>query len=112
MTLDPEEFIRRFLLHVLPAGLHRIRHYGLFANTTRKNNLARARELLMGNKTDEATDAATHRTNAADDRDESATHVCTDFGVPMRIIDTFLGAQLPHAPAFLNRVASSHGFLP
>ncbi|MGC1951521.1 MAG: IS91 family transposase, partial [Gammaproteobacteria bacterium] len=48
MSLTPDEFIRRFLLHVLPAGLHRIRHYGLIANTTRKDNLARARELLMG----------------------------------------------------------------
>ena len=50
MTLAPDEFIRRFLLHVLPSGFHRIRHYGLIANTTRKDNLARARELLMGAK--------------------------------------------------------------
>jgi len=48
MTLSVEEFIRRFLLHVLPAGLHRIRHYGLLANTTRQDDLARARALLMG----------------------------------------------------------------
>jgi len=46
MTLAPDEFMRRFLLHVLPSGFHRIRHYGLIANTTRKDNLARARELL------------------------------------------------------------------
>jgi hypothetical protein len=59
MTLAPAEFIRRFLLHVLPAGLHRIRHYGLIANTTRKDNLARARELLMNDKTDEPKDAET-----------------------------------------------------
>ena len=46
MTLDPHEFIRRFLLHVLPKGFHRIRHYGLFANGNRAENIARARELL------------------------------------------------------------------
>jgi hypothetical protein len=46
MTLDPAEFIRRFLLHVLPTGFHRIRHYGPFASATRKANIARARELL------------------------------------------------------------------
>ena len=40
------EFIRRFLLHVLPDGFHRIRHYGLFANPTRVDNIARARALL------------------------------------------------------------------
>ena len=46
MTLDADEFMRRFLLHVLPGGFHRIRHYGLLANGSRKANLARARELL------------------------------------------------------------------
>ena len=50
MTLAPDEFIRRFLLHVLPSGFHRIRHYGLLANTTRKDNLVQARELLMVEK--------------------------------------------------------------
>jgi Putative transposase/Transposase zinc-binding domain len=46
MTLSPHEFIRRFLMHVLPKGFHRIRHYGLFANGNRIANIARARELL------------------------------------------------------------------
>ena len=46
MTLATDEFIRRFLMHVLPKGLHRIRHYGLFANGNRAANIARARELL------------------------------------------------------------------
>src|SRR5271166_4675131 len=46
MTLDAAEFIRRFLIHVLPRGFHRIRHYGLFANGSRAESLARARELL------------------------------------------------------------------
>jgi hypothetical protein len=46
MTLQVDEFIRRFLLHVLPKGFHRIRHYGLLASGGRKANVARARELL------------------------------------------------------------------
>ena len=46
MTLHPHEFIRRFLMHVLPKGFHRIRHYGLFANGNRADNITRARELL------------------------------------------------------------------
>jgi hypothetical protein len=46
MTLATDEFIRRFLIHVLPQSFHRIRHYGLFASGTRADNIARARELL------------------------------------------------------------------
>src|SRR5689334_23896010 len=46
MRLQPHEFIRRFLLHVLPKGFHRIRHYGLFASTNRAQSIATARALL------------------------------------------------------------------
>ena len=46
MTLATDEFIRRFLIHVLPTGFHRIRHYGLFASGARAHNIAHARELL------------------------------------------------------------------
>jgi len=46
MTLSADEFIRRFLLHVLPKGFHRIRHYGLLASAGCKANIARARELM------------------------------------------------------------------
>ena len=46
ITLDADEFIRRFLIHVLPDGFHRIRHYGLFANANRAGNIALARRLL------------------------------------------------------------------
>jgi hypothetical protein len=46
VTLATDEFIRRFLLHVLPRGFHRIRHYGLLASSSRKTSLALARELL------------------------------------------------------------------
>ena len=59
MTLATHEFIRRFLIHVLPGGFHRIRHYGLFANASRADNIARARELLAVPKLQsEAADAA------------------------------------------------------
>ena len=46
MTLTADEFIRRFLLHVLPKGFHRIRHYGLLASAGCKANIARAKELM------------------------------------------------------------------
>jgi len=58
MTLAPFEFIRRFLMHVLPAGFHRIRHFGLFASTCRAANLARARKLIAAAKPVEAAQAA------------------------------------------------------
>ncbi len=48
MTLDAEEFIRRFLMHTLPPGFQRIRYFGLFANRHRKQSLALCRELLTG----------------------------------------------------------------
>jgi hypothetical protein len=52
MTLATAEFIRRFLIHVLPKGFHRIRHYGLLASSTRADNIARARQLLAVAKPD------------------------------------------------------------
>ena len=59
MTLAPHEFIRRFLLHVLPRGFHRIRHYGLLANGGRAENIARAGELLGVSPAAEANAAGT-----------------------------------------------------
>ena len=64
MTLDAAEFIRRFLLHVLPSGFHRIRHYGLFAGTVRARNIERVRQLLAAPK------ASPERSRA--DRDETS----------------------------------------
>jgi len=58
MTLEPHEFIRRFLMHVLPKGQHRIRHYGLFANGNRAANIARIRELLAAPTPPPDTEAA------------------------------------------------------
>jgi len=105
MTLAPDEFMRRFLLHVLPAGFHRIRHYGLIANTTRKDNLARARELLIDEKTIECMNAETDAVDAADGGDASATYVCPDCGAPMMIIETFERGQLPRAPPNRSNVS-------
>jgi len=105
MTLAPDEFMRRFLLHVLPAGFHRIRHYGLIANTTRKDNLARARELLIDGKTIECMNAETDAVDAADGGDASATYVCPDCGAPMLIIETFERGQLPRAPPNRSNVS-------
>ena len=56
MTLAPDEFIRRFLIHVLPKGFHRIRHYGLLASAARQANIARARELLAAPEVASAPD--------------------------------------------------------
>jgi hypothetical protein len=55
MHLDALEFIRRFLLHVLPKGFVRIRHYGLLANRSRKEKIARCRDLLAAPKPEEPT---------------------------------------------------------
>jgi len=78
MTLATHEFIRRFLLHVLPKGLHRIRHYGLFASTCRAENIARARELL-------ATAAPMIETAP----DNAEADKCPCCGGRMFIIETF-----------------------
>ncbi len=70
MTLDAGEFIRRFLLHVLPSGFHRIRHYGLFAGTVRARNIERARQLLaaaqgLAPKRDAEADSETETPSSA-----------------------------------------------
>jgi hypothetical protein len=100
MTLTVDEFMRRFLLHVLPAGFHRIRHYGLLANTTRKDNLARARQLLMCSTSQETADAQTQDADAAHKVEPGAslTWLCPDCGAPMILIETFERGHLPRAP--------------
>jgi len=95
MTLEPGEFIRRFLLHVLPKGFHRIRHYGLLASATRKANIVRARELLAAPEPetvpDDITSAAT--TTPADYRPP-----CPRCGGRMIIVETFERGAQPRAP--------------
>ena len=98
MTLTCNEFIRRFLLHVLPSGFHRIRHYGLISNTGRKKHLAQARELLMCQEPDTPTDKAKDGVEPAGNGDMPATTVCPNCGGPMIIIEVFARGQLPRAP--------------
>jgi hypothetical protein len=92
MTLSPQEFMRRFLLHVLPGGFHRIRHYGLLANSNRRDDLALARQLLQVAPTpDEA---------AADDASASPapTFVCAHCGHAMSVLRVFLRDYSIRAP--------------
>jgi hypothetical protein len=101
MTLKTDEFIRRFLIHVLPGGFHRIRHYGLLANSGRRDNLKRARELLI-DKTDdeEVTERVPMEPAQSNEMPEPlpATYICPDCGSPMVIIECFERGQLPRAP--------------
>jgi hypothetical protein len=92
MTLRPEEFMRRFLLHVLPGGFHRIRHYGLLANAVRKANLAQARALLND------APAAHAQTADADSGTAQPCFLCRHCGGPMRIVETFVRGQMIRAP--------------
>ena len=98
MTLTADEFIRRFLLHVLPAGFHRIRHYGLIANTQRKDNLVKARALLQVPATESAEDSEVDEVDKTHDGELNSTYVCPDCGAPMIIIETFMRGQQPRAP--------------
>ena len=97
MTLAPQEFMRRFLLHVLPGGFHRIRHYGLLANGSRKTGLALARDLLH---VPTAQAAAPSSAQAADTPSSAAppTFVCRHCGHAMAILQTFTRAEHIRAP--------------
>jgi hypothetical protein len=96
MRLETAEFIRRFLLHVLPTGFHRIRHYGLFASAARKRNIATIRALLkaapmeLDADTDDSAEAAAPG---------SQRQPCPDCGGHMRIIETFARGQTPRSRA-------------
>lgn len=95
MTLATGEFMRRFLLHVLPGGFHRIRHYELIANVGCSENLAKARELLhvapVPSKDDEVS--AEH---------VQPTFVCPDCGAAMLVIETLARAYRIRAPPKLR----------
>jgi hypothetical protein len=90
MTLDAHEFIRRFLLHVLPGGFHRIRHYGLFANPARADTIAKARALLA--------DAA-HPEPAPDKAptEPMPPIPCPCCGGPMILVEVFERGTIPKA---------------
>jgi hypothetical protein len=94
MTLAPHEFIRRFLMHALPKGFHRIRHYGLLASANRAANIARARELLAVPAT--VKQPETPEAPTADDP-RMLPRPCTCCGGRMLIIETFArGCQPKH----------------
>ena len=91
MRLAAAEFMRRFLLHVLPSGFHRIRHYGLLANAGRKENLAVARELVQQPApVTELKESCAHSA--------PPTFVCRHCGAPMIIVETFARPQHSRAP--------------
>jgi hypothetical protein len=96
MTLTPHEFIRRFLMHVLPSGFHRIRHYGLLASATRAVNIARARQLLAMPTCSEPPDTPE---TPAPDQARMLPRPCPCCGGRMFIIETFArGCQPKHRP--------------
>jgi hypothetical protein len=87
--------MRRFLLHVLPSGFHRIRHYGFLANANRKQDIAAARELLhqlAPTPPADTPDAGTDHGHAR------PTFVCRHCGAPMLVINTFARARHIRAP--------------
>lgn len=86
MTLPIHEFIRRFLMHVLPKGFHRIRHYGLFANGNRAENVALARKLLAMPPSVSEPDT---RLSFEPDQPRTLPKPCPRCGGRMIIIETF-----------------------
>ena len=95
MTLATDEFIRRFLIHVLPKGFHRIRHYGLLASTNRAANIAHARELLAVPSRPKQPDTP----EATIDQPRVLSQPCPCCGGGMIIIETFeRGCQPKHRP--------------
>ena len=99
MTLSADEFMRRFLLHILPGGFHRIRHYGLLANAGRREHLARARELLH------VVPMAEPQPTEASIANAQPTFVCPHCGAAMSIIEIFARGEPIRAPPTL-RVAA------
>ena len=100
MRLATPEFIRRFLIHVLPDGFHRIRHYGLLASATRKANIAKARALL-GAEPVKNEDPPT-----AEIIPLTLREPCPDCGGQMRIIEIFRRGQKPQTCAPPRKAAA------
>jgi putative transposase/transposase-like zinc-binding protein len=105
MTLTVDEFIRRFLIHVLPSGFHRIRHYGLFANGGRADNIARTRQLLHVPEPPRQPDDI----GCADDSEpQPSSYPCPCCGGRMIVIETFERGCTPrHRPTQRIRIDSS-----
>ncbi|HEY6257812.1 MAG TPA: IS91 family transposase [Xanthobacteraceae bacterium] len=92
MTLATHEFIRRFLIHVLPDGFHRIRHYGLFASASRADNVVQARRLLAAPAPQTKSDDAQ---TTAPDESRALPYPCPCCGGRMIIIETFERGATP-----------------
>ena len=99
MALATHEFIRRFLVHVLPRGQHRIRHYGFFGNGNRAVNIAKIRDLLRV-KAPEPDHA-----EITDDQPRTLAIPCPCCGGRLVIIDAFDPQQQPRAPPATARAA-------
>jgi hypothetical protein len=97
MTLATSEFIRRFLIHVLPRGQHRIRHYGFFGNGNRAANIARIR-LLLGAKTPDPQHNNDTSTDDVDQPQRILALPCPCCGGQLIIFETLAPAQYPRAP--------------
>lgn len=95
MTLSPDEFIRRFLMHVLPSGFHRIHHYGLLANGYRRAHLAQVRELLTAVSMQADSNAAVAEAVVKVD---PPTFICPDCGATMHIVEVLARQPLIRAP--------------
>ena len=97
MTLAPQEFMRRFLLHVLPGGFHRIRHYGLLANGNRRECLALARELLDAVPAQAVTPSSDEQADGSSSA-AAPVFVCRHCGHPMAIVHSWMHGQAIRAP--------------
>ena len=104
MTLDTHEFIRRFLMHVLPGGFHRIRYYGLLASAIRADNIARARELLA---VPLLPIDAIKATATKPDEPKTPEHPCPCCGGRMIIIETFERGASPDTARHHRRKSGS-----
>jgi hypothetical protein len=93
MTLTADEFIRRFLIHVLPCGFHRIRHYGLFANTRRAGNIALIRKLLAVIPAPSEENGTTE--SAAPSETAPLLRPCPCCGGRMAVIESFERGSAP-----------------
>lgn len=102
MRLATPEFIRRFLIHVLPNGFHRIRHYGLLTSATRKANITKIRALLCVERPEQAAAPEPE----AEIAPLTLREPCPCCGGPMRIIEIFRRGPKPTSRASTREQAA------
>ena len=96
MHLPVPEFIRRFLVHVLPSGFHRIRHTGFLANGIRRDRIEKVRRLI---DTEPAPDRTTRKDGSTDADAQDPRQTCPQCGGAMRVVETFTRGQIPQSRA-------------